>query len=439
MIMHRAMTEGGSTREHRIVMIAGGYFILRAVYIVAVQENYSSSFGDELLALLLLPAFASAILKNFASMKGIIGAFALYSACGLISALLVQNTGVPQPLAALYDIALDSKVMIIYGAFFYLFSRVKEPKGVLEAVFLIVVVLALLNLPFVLLDLVRGEPIGIRGQALAPRMGVFQPQGLMLQQVESAWLSMMGFFCSLFLFFSSRRIRYLIFSYMLGMLTILHLSTKESIAVALSLFIVLMPTPKRFAGFILTLPLAISLGAGILLFTPIGGLVAMQIDNYVTGGLIDEQTRSMLTLRSWQIASDYFPLGTGAGTYASPPSFTLGYSDVYVRYELFALWGASEDNPAFLTDVFWPKVLGQAGFLGFIVYMIFLWGICKGMFSSYVRGTTKEDKIIFCIGFSVVLVSIAASPFTQEFLYVLFAFVAAYAASQWSGDFSLRR
>lgn len=86
---------------------------------------------------------------------------------------------------------------------------------------------------------------------------------------------------------------------------------------------------------------------------------------------IDNSARKSLTETSINIANDKFPLGTGFGTFAS---FVSGenYTEVYKEYGIDKIFGLEEDKAFFVSDSFWPMILGQFGYIGFILYCICL-------------------------------------------------------------------
>lgn len=74
--------------------------------------------------------------------------------------------------------------------------------------------------------------------------------------------------------------------------------------------------------------------------------------------------RAMLTLASPFVAFDHFPFGSGWGTFASAFSVEP-YSPVYGMYRMAGIWGISPDYHEFVSDTYWPMVLGECGFFGF--------------------------------------------------------------------------
>lgn len=88
--------------------------------------------------------------------------------------------------------------------------------------------------------------------------------------------------------------------------------------------------------------------------------------DYFYGVLGGMSARSILTITSLQIAKDFFPFGTGFGTYASDQA-VKNYSRVYRMYGLDQIAETSPDSK-FLNDVMWPIIIGQSGVLGTLCY-----------------------------------------------------------------------
>lgn len=106
--------------------------------------------------------------------------------------------------------------------------------------------------------------------------------------------------------------------------------------------------------------------------------------------LNDGFARNLLTTTSLEVAVDHFPLGTGFATYASHFS-VVNYSPVYYKYGLNNVYGLKEGNANFATDVFWPMILGQFGFVGLILYIVIILLVFKRLQNDY----SKENKYIY--------------------------------------------
>ena len=126
-----------------------------------------------------------------------------------------------------------------------------------------------------------------------------------------------------------------------------------------------------------------------------------QIYYYFIGS--DEFARGALTTKSIEIANDYFPIGTGFGTYGS---FISGenYSPVYSIYGLNNIFGLKKGEASFLSDTFWPMILGQFGYLGTLCYIICLIVIFKKIQLNY-NVENKQIYIAQLICFSYLIIS----------------------------------
>lgn len=84
-----------------------------------------------------------------------------------------------------------------------------------------------------------------------------------------------------------------------------------------------------------------------------------------------QSARSVLTQTSFEILKDYFPIGTGFGTYGSAVAGEH-YSPVYVRYGFLQVYelGGNDSGWGFFSDTFWPIIIGQTGFIGVACYIM---------------------------------------------------------------------
>jgi len=70
-----------------------------------------------------------------------------------------------------------------------------------------------------------------------------------------------------------------------------------------------------------------------------------------------------------QILWDYFPFGSGMGSFGSAAAADF-YSPLYYKYKMDDIWGLTPDNPMFLADTFYP-VLAQIGVVGIFFFCAF--------------------------------------------------------------------
>lgn len=116
----------------------------------------------------------------------------------------------------------------------------------------------------------------------------------------------------------------------------------------------------------------------------------------------DEAARSALTKTSIQIAYDYFPIGTGFATFGSYFS-SVSYSKVYYIYNIYNVYGLQNGNSNFISDTFWPMIIGQFGIIGLICYLLFIYQIFKNIQREY----DKNNKNIYlakilCLSYLVI-------------------------------------
>lgn len=70
-----------------------------------------------------------------------------------------------------------------------------------------------------------------------------------------------------------------------------------------------------------------------------------------------------------KLAQNYFPLGTGFGTFGSNIAATY-YSPLYYKLGYASIMHMSPGNIDFLSDTFWPIVITQAGFIGSVFFVL---------------------------------------------------------------------
>lgn len=122
---------------------------------------------------------------------------------------------------------------------------------------------------------------------------------------------------------------------------------------------------------------------------------------YFYYGAASNNARTVLTQTAFRILKDYFPIGTGFGTYASNAA-VVHYSPVYEKYgfltdyvnkisattawefikndagdfvyhlgdNLGYVYNEMGPKSRYLSDTFWPIILGQTGFLGTVAYVL---------------------------------------------------------------------
>ncbi|MFA7288284.1 MAG: hypothetical protein WC055_05330 [Melioribacteraceae bacterium] len=97
---------------------------------------------------------------------------------------------------------------------------------------------------------------------------------------------------------------------------------------------------------------------------------------YLERSGVEGHVRTGMYIAGFQIAVDYFPFGSGLGTFASLSSIVGGYSSLYFSYGVSNIGSNSASAVAAghhtLLDTFWPHILGELGFIGTVLFL-YLW------------------------------------------------------------------
>ena len=150
--------------------------------------------------------------------------------------------------------------------------------------------------------------------------------------------------------------------------------------------------------------------------------------------------RQSLNETSLKIAKDKFPFGVGFGKYASWYSI-IEYSDVYYAYSINDVYGLTPDDPWYATDVFWPAIIGETGFLGLSIFIIMLLCVLKKLF-IYIKKYKNKCNIFlqltaFLLLIQTIIESFGEASFNsspQNIFVGLFVGVAISNISQMKGE-----
>lgn len=126
--------------------------------------------------------------------------------------------------------------------------------------------------------------------------------------------------------------------------------------------------------------------------------------------------RNALYLASLKIAYDYFPFGSGQGTFGSLP-VGKEYSQIYYDYKLHLIQGLSREDALGLTksqfvfDTHWSSIIGEMGFIAGSLHML-LWFLPALLSLQYLRKGNPETRamafVIVMMTISIFIESIAA-------------------------------
>lgn len=104
-----------------------------------------------------------------------------------------------------------------------------------------------------------------------------------------------------------------------------------------------------------------------------------KIDLYLYWGLT--AARPALYIIGIQLVKDFFPFGSGFGTFASSISGEY-YSNVYRIYHIDDVNGMTKDNISYIADTYPPYIYGQFGITGTFAYVSLLIQIFKDQFQK---------------------------------------------------------
>lgn len=103
--------------------------------------------------------------------------------------------------------------------------------------------------------------------------------------------------------------------------------------------------------------------------------------------------RTVLHMVGIQILVDFFPLGSGFGTFASYLS-GRDYSNIYDMYGISNVIGMTREEYNFISDVFWPYIYGQFGIFGLLIYVKIILTI---FFRQFRSGITDSARIAMAV------------------------------------------
>lgn len=160
-----------------------------------------------------------------------------------------------------------------------------------------------------------------------------------------------------------------------------------------------------------SLLLLINNGKRISLHTVIIAIVAalfVGYDQFSTYYIDSDEARLRLTEASIQIANDHMPIGTGFATFGSNVTASASfYSPLYFEYGLSTVWGLTPDNPSFVSDTFFPIIIGQFGWTGLAVFTFFIVHVFLSVYRR-AKASSGADILSVLLVFTYLLISSTA-------------------------------
>lgn len=106
---------------------------------------------------------------------------------------------------------------------------------------------------------------------------------------------------------------------------------------------------------------------------------AYYVEGFNTNRISYKMARPETYRVSISILKDYFPFGSGLGTFSTNAAAEY-YSPLYYKYKLSDIWGLTPSHPMFLADTYYPS-LAEFGIVGVLLFLWFwkrrLWAIQK--------------------------------------------------------------
>lgn len=88
-----------------------------------------------------------------------------------------------------------------------------------------------------------------------------------------------------------------------------------------------------------------------------------------------ETARYKMYYYSFLTANEFFPLGSGFGTYGSYVA-AHNYSPLYISYGFETVWGLGRldvsNSTNFLFDTYYPMIIAEFGYFGLVIFVIFI-------------------------------------------------------------------
>lgn len=207
------------------------------------------------------------------------------------------------------------------------------------------------------------------------------------------------------LFIITGRKKYIYYAIILSFgifLTILKKSIISNIIIWLS-FLIFQGSFKKRLKIILLAVILITMGYAIV-GEKLKENIEINKDYYEKIGS-SSHVRIAMYLASFNIASDYFPFGSGMGTFGSLSSIIGGYSQVHHDYGVSNIGANSPENVAAgshtLLDTFWPHILGELGFIGGMLFLL-IWLFPMILTISIIRSC--KERVIKGLCFYVILI-----------------------------------
>lgn len=195
----------------------------------------------------------------------------------------------------------------------------------------------------------------------------------------------------------------------IGVVLSLRRKSIFSLIVVFTLFIILF-LEKRNRKTILLLGSCVLVIVPALFIEQIQYIVNKGVAHYISGEYYSP--RNLLYVAAIHLANEYFPLGTGFGTYGSWMS-RIHYSDLYYTLNFHENYGMTPNNGKYLTDTYWPMIIGELGWIGCLSMLLLWYSLLRRLIMNYRKSKRQSNQIVHCaasLALVQVMVESIASP-----------------------------
>ena len=159
----------------------------------------------------------------------------------------------------------------------------------------------------------------------------------------------------------------------------------------------------------------------------IGGLIGYpQYQNYFVNGVTANRgtaPRQLFWQGGLRLFQEYFPYGTGFGTFGSSTAAT-NYSQLYYILEFNTVAGMQPTNTKYLNDTFWPMIFTQLGLIGMIPYILLMIIIFYDIYRNAKRSGNLYVRFAAYLYIANVLFSSIQSSYPCNNSMVMMTFIA---------------
>lgn len=239
---------------------------------------------------------------------------------------------------------------------------------------------------------------------------------------QSAWLSA-NVANSLYLYRATKKKRYLA-SALFCIVAIITVGRRKSFVSALMIFslFLLLDGPwrqkvrKLFVGTLIAIVVLTTIGKPFM-------RRFMAVSAYTNATSADTQARTALSVKCFTVAKDYFPWGSGIGTFASKPAYD-SYSPLYYKYNLSGIRGLEPyagkgDFPSFLLDTYWPHIIGEFGSFGTLLFLA-LWTYPLLSAMRLPKSPQRKELLFFTVAtWITILLESTGSTYPEQLQFIL--------------------